>query len=147
MTTGRINQIAFVAVLGSESIPPRRVRPITLWTGYTNRARGFCWQLLLVSVSQRDYLFAYTFASSWTAITQGWVRFVQDEIVQLGRENVLRSELTDSYNGISRSSTRRARILLLISLGNAYSYNQFFFSAQTKSSLQETSKPTSDWYS
>ena len=72
MTTGRINQIAFVAALHSDGPSTRQCvgspcfEPATR-AEHRASAGSFC----QVSASQRDYLFAVTFASPRATVAQG----------------------------------------------------------------------------
>ena len=108
-----------------------------LGTGHTSSARSDCRQLLLEKrfVTKLLVCLHLRISSDGNRTRTALTRSGQRRMLLLGRENVLRCELTDGHNGVSRSGTRRARFLLLLAFGIAYSYNRFALSAQAKISL------------
>ena len=135
MTTGRINQVAFVAVPRTRD--RRKPSPSPLGTGHTSSARSDCRQLLLEKrfITKLLVCLHLRISSDGNRTRTALTRSGQRRVLLLGRENVLWCELTDGHNGVSRSGTRRARFLLFLAFGIAYSYNRFALSAQAKISL------------
>ena len=131
MTTGRINQVAFVAVPRAGLLPASRNRPHEQRT-----------ERLPAAVAGKAFLNETTCLPTPSNLLGRQSHKVslydpgKRRILLLGRENVLRCELTDGHNGVSRSGTRRARVLLLLAFGIAYSYNRFVFSAQARICLR-----------
>ena len=112
MTTGRINQVAFVATRSDDRIPPAREGPEPYGSAtravHEATAGSSCWEAFLnetTCLPTPSNLLERQSHKTGTVLRAGRVPL-------LGRENVLRCELTDGYSGVSRSSTRRARVLL-----------------------------------
>ena len=86
--------------------------------GHASSARRQLLVALFLAGRDKLFLNETTFLPSprwspWMAIAQGrGSRRAECRVLLLGRENILRCELTDGYSGVSRSSTRRARVLL-----------------------------------